>query len=249
MTMVLEACVDDVISVEAALAGGADRMELCDNLGDGGTTPSLGMTAWALARSSVPVYPIVRCRGGGFVYGIAEQEIMLDDLARLRELGCRGAVIGALTATGDIDADFVARAVDVAGAMELTFHRAFDVCRDPVEGLEALIAMGVRRVLTSGQRETAWDGRELIAKLVRQAGDRITIMAGGGVNETNVAELVAATGVTDVHVRCAGEFREGSAWTMPRVSFRKSLPEDERIRMVTDARRIAAVRGQMSANG
>ncbi len=242
MTVLLEACVDDVMSVDAAIAGGADRMELCDNLGDGGTTPSLGMAAWALARSSLPVYPIIRCRGGGFVYSEAEQEIMLDDLCRFRELGCHGVVIGALTSTGDVDTDFVVRAAAAAGTMELTFHRAFDVCRDPLAAIDTLIDMGVRRILTSGQSESVWAGRELIAELVRLAAGRITIMAGGGVNEATIADVVAATGVTEVHFRGGRELLEAPAWSAPAVSFRKALPENEAVRMVTDVERIRKVK-------
>jgi copper homeostasis protein len=199
--ILVEACVGDTTSVMNAISSGADRMELCDNLAEGGTTPSRGMVLSALAATGLPVWPIVRCRGGDFVYTAAEQSIMLQDIALMRELGCPGVVIGAVTAAGRIDEVFVSAAREAAGSMPLAFHRAFDACRDPMAALEALISLDVRRVLTSGGHETAWAGRQRLAELVSRAGDRIAVMPGGGIVAEHVRELVTATGAREIHLR------------------------------------------------
>ena len=242
----LEACVDTLTSALHAEAGGADRVEMCSDLADAGTTPSHGVLEAALERVGIPVFPMIRARGGSFVCDADDRAVMRADLRHARELGAPGAVVGALTPEGDIDADFVATLRDDARDMQLTFHRAFDVCRDPHAGLDVLIRLGLDRVLTSGQAATAAAGQAAIAQLVRQAGDRIAILAGGGVDEYNVAGLVAATGVREVHVRCTSEHRDPPG---PRViHFRKALPVDDRTRMVTDPGRIAAVKARLSSN-
>lgn len=220
-------------------------MELCDNLADGGTTPSAGMVRWTLEGSVVPAYPIVRCRGGGFVHSTDEVAIMLDDISRFRELGCRGVVTGSLTPAGAVDRDFLLRAIDAADGMEITFHRAFDVCRDPFEALELLVDLGVTRVLTSGQKATVWEGRHLIARLVEQAGGRLIVMAGGGAREENVAELIALTGVTEIHFRGGMERHEPPGWPAPDIPFRKPLPADEHSRYVTGIDRVRRMRAAL----
>lgn len=240
--MLIEACVDTVQSALNAQAGGADRVELCDNLADAGTTPSHGTIVAALESLDIPVFPIIRLRGGGFVYDAAELEIMRLDVVHARELGCDGVVIGALTAQGEIDQAAVMVLRAAAGDLPVTFHRAFDVCIDPVRALETLIDLGVSRILTSGQRETAWEGRATIAELRRQAEGRLVIMAGGGVDETNAAELVRESGVTELHVRGTMPWREAMNFQEHPVPFRRSLSEDETVRFVTDPVRIGAIR-------
>ncbi len=242
--MIIEACVDTLTSALNAERGGADRVELCDNLGDAGTTPSHGTLRLVLERLAIPAYPIIRPRGGGFVHDDDEVAVMRADLRHARELGARGAVIGAITPDGDIDERLVATLRADAPGISLTFHRAFDVCRDPRVALETLITLGINRVLTSGQAPTAWDGREVIAGLVRQASGRIAIMAGGGVNEENAAELVQITGVMELHVRGATLRRD--AGPTRAIPFRKALSKDELARGVTDAARIAAIRAAVS---
>jgi copper homeostasis protein len=240
IAIIIEACVDTLASALNAERGGADRIELCDNLADAGTTPSHGTLRLALERLAIPVFPIIRPRGGGFVYDEHDVDVMRADLRHARELGVRGAVIGAITTDGEVDATLVATLRDDASGMQLTFHRAFDVCRDPHAALEALVELGVDRVLTSGQANTAWDGRALIAELVTQAAGRIEIMAGGGVDERNAAVLVRTTGVTELHVRGTRlQHDQGSARL---ITFRKALPSDEASRAVTDSDRIAAIR-------
>lgn len=241
--MLIEACIDDLVSARNAAAGGAHRLELCDNLADGGTTPSHGITAHLLERSSIPVFPIVRCRGGGFHYAADELDVMRRDVADFALLGAPGVVLGALTAEADIDQLAIARLRDSAGEMSITFHRAFDHCRDPMAALETLIGLGIDRVLTSGQRARAWEGRELIATLVEQAAGRIIVMAGGGIGEQDVEALVRETGVREVHVRATMIVRDAAAWeTRSAVPFRRALPGDEAARLVTDPQRIAAIR-------
>lgn len=240
--MLIEACVDTVQSALNAQLGGADRVELCDNLADAGTTPSHGTIVAALETLDIPVFPIIRVRGGGFVYDEAELDIMQRDVLHARDLGCDGVVIGALTPDGEIDQPAVLRLREAAGDMQVTFHRAFDVCADPVVALETLIDLGVQRILTSGQRATAWEGREMLAALRRQAEGRLIILAGGGVDESNAADLVRETGVRELHVRGTMPWRERVAFHDDPVPFRKNLPDDDAVRYVTDPVRIGAIR-------
>jgi copper homeostasis protein len=241
--MLIEACIDDLVSARNAAAGGAHRLELCDNLSDGGTTPSHGLIAHLVEHSPLPVFPIVRPRGGGFAFAADELDVMRRDVADIAAIGAPGVVIGALTTESEVDQLAVARLRDSAQEMSLTFHRAFDHCRDPFAALETLIGLGVDRVLTSGQRSRAWEGRELIGQLVEAAAGRISIMAGGGISEQDVEELVRQTGVREVHVRATMVIRDVPAWeTRWAVPLRKALPGDESARLVTDPQRIVAIR-------
>jgi copper homeostasis protein len=240
--MLLEACIDSYPSGLAAQRGGADRVELCDNLADGGTTPSHGVLAVALEHLSIPVFPIIRPRGGSFIYSADEIEVMERDVLHAAELGAPGIVIGALTASGQVDEATVELLQAVADDCVITFHRAFDVCRDPYEALEALIRLGVHRVLTSGQRQTAREGQPLIAELVRLAGDRIVIMAGGDIDEQNVADLVRETGVREIHVRGTSPVSERMVFHDHPVPFRRPLPPDESTRSATSIERLLAIR-------
>lgn len=245
--MFIEACIDSYPSALAAQAGGADRVKLCDNLADGGTTPSHGVLAVALEHLTIPVFPIIRPRGGSFIYSADEVEVMERDVLHAAELGAPGIVIGALTKSGQVDEATVELLQAVADDCIITFHRAFDVCRDPHEALETLIRLGVQRVLTSGQRETAWEGRALIAELVKQAGDRIVIMAGGDVDETNAAALVRETGVREIHVRGTSRVNEKMVFHDHPVPFRRPLPTDETARSVTNPERLRAIRAAVTA--
>lgn len=238
--MLIEACVDTLQSAINAERGGADRIELCADLADAGTTPSHGTLKLALEQLRIPVFPIVRPRGGSFVYDEDDVAVIRIDLRHARDIGAPGAVIGAITRDGDIDEEITATLRADAPSMQLTFHRAFDVCGDARTALETLITLGINRVLTSGQSPTAWEGRTLLAELVRQAAGRITIVAGGGVHEDNAAELVKATGVRELHVR--GTSAHHDPEPARSIAFRKALPIDERVRSVTDPQRIATIR-------
>lgn len=197
----LEVCANSVASAIAAERGGASRVELCDNLHEGGTTPSYGAIVLAREQISIQLYPIIRPRGGDFRYDDQEMEIMWRDIAWCKQAGCDGVVIGLLTEAGDIDVRRTKLLVEWAWPLGVTFHRAFDRCRGPLDALEDVIATGCERILTSGQGVTALDGAELISQLVEKAADRISIMAGSGVRARNIAELVKRTRCTEYHSR------------------------------------------------
>ena len=191
-----------VFSVEAALEAikaGAHRIEFCENPLEGGTTPSFGSLATLIALTSKPVFPIIRPRGGDFLYTENEFNSMRSDILMARKLNYPGIVIGLLNADGSIDTARTKRLVDLASPMEVTFHRAFDRCKDPFKALEDIITTGCKRILTSGQVPNAADALPLLKKLVEQAGDRIIIMPGSGVRSNNIKEILTATGAKEIH--------------------------------------------------
>jgi copper homeostasis protein len=239
--VLIEACVDSVPSALAAEAGGAGRVELCDNLIEGGTTPSAGTIAEAKARLRIPVFVMIRPRGGDFLYSDVEYDVMLRDVAHARALGADGLVLGLLDRSGAVDVERTATLVEAARPLPVTFHRAFDVARDPEEALDTLIGLGIERVLTSGQAPTAPEGAELIARLVQWAAGRIGILPGCGVDETNVRELVAQTGAHEVHVRGTSPVRSQMSFRNARVSFRAAVDGDDSVLDVTDAARIRTI--------
>jgi copper homeostasis protein len=196
---IIEIATSDFPSSYAALQGGADRIELCDNLSEGGTTQSYGTIKLCREKLPISLFPIIRPRGGDFFYTDDEFEVMLHDVKLCRQLGCDGVVIGLLNPDGNIDIERSKRLVEMAYPMEVTFHRAFDRCRDPFEALEQLIEIGCTRILTSGQQPTAPAGMELITELVSKATDRIVIMPGSGVRKENINELAEKTGATEFH--------------------------------------------------
>jgi copper homeostasis protein len=199
--MILEACVDSIDAGVQAHRGGADRIEMCSALDVGGLTPDSSALRQLLALD-IAAYPMVRPRGGSFVFRPDETDRMSEALREFKDLGARGAVIGGLTDGGLVDRSLVQSLRTVAGAgMQLTFHKAFDEITDQIEALETLIDLGVDRVLTSGGAATAWEGRHRIADLVERARERIVIMAGGKVIPENAAHVVAATGVRELHFR------------------------------------------------
>jgi len=200
----VEICVETLDAALAAEAGGAHRVELCANLAELGTTPDEALLARCVAALSIPIHPIVRVRPGSFVYGPSELAEMVRQVVRARGLGARGIVIGALTADGSVDGPATAALRDAAGSLSVTFHRAFDAVRDQAEALEALVDLGIDRVLTSGGAPTALEGADHLARLVQQANGRIRIMAGGSVRPHNARELIARTGVRDIHARLDG---------------------------------------------
>ena len=228
-------------SVESALAaerGGARRLELCDALFDGGTTPSAGMIAACRDRVAIPLFVIIRPRGGGFVYSEPELDVMRRDIVAARGLGADGVVIGVLRRDGRIDEDQTRSLVGVAGDLSVTFHRAFDFTPDPGAAMETLISAGITRVLTSGGALTAREGVTTLASLVRRAGDRLVVMAGGGVREENVKEIVDGSGVREVHVRLTRLTRGEGPPLRPGVKVRKALPDDEAAWEETDEARM-----------
>jgi copper homeostasis protein len=197
--IILEICANSVASAIAAREGGADRVELCDNLWEGGTTPSYATIFKARELLQIDVYPIIRPRGGDFLYTDLEFELMKKDILLCKEAGCDGVVIGILTADGKTDVKRTQQLVSLAWPMGVTFHRAFDMTADPFEALEDIIQAGCERILTSGQKNTAPEGAALISQLITKADDRIIIMAGAGVREHNIADLVRQTKAVEYH--------------------------------------------------
>ncbi len=195
----LEIAVFDAGSAIVAAAAGADRIELCENAAEGGTTPSYGTLKYISQHIQIPVFPIIRPRGGDFLYADAEFEIMKQDVLLVKELGFKGLVTGLLHADGSIDTERTRILVELAGPLQVTFHRAFDRAAQPLLALEQIIACGCCRILTSGQVPNAFDARPLIKQLVEQAGNRIIIMPGSGVRSGNIAALANETGARELH--------------------------------------------------
>jgi len=199
--ILIEACVESPEGALAAEEGGAGRVELCAALEVGGLTPPDDLVAACVARLSIPVFVLVRWRAGSFVLNPSELAATVSGIRRVASLGVGGIVAGALTPDGRVDLAATGEMVAAAGGLPFTFHRAFDEVTDQAEALEALIGLGVRRVLTSGGAKTAETGAGRLAALVRQAAGRIIILAGGSVRAHNVSALVQGTGVTEVHSR------------------------------------------------
>jgi copper homeostasis protein len=196
---ILEIATSDFESTRSAVAGGADRIELCANLGEGGTTQSYGVIKRCTESFDVKIYPIIRVRGGDFFYTEEEFECMLYDALQCKELGCDGVVIGFLNRDASVDVKRTAQLVKAVYPMGVTFHRAFDRCKAPFEALEQLVNIGCERILTSGQELTAPEGAGLIAELNRAANGRIRIMPGSGVRANNLAALAAQTKCHEFH--------------------------------------------------
>ena len=203
----VEAAVETLQSALAAERAGAGRIELCASLEDGGTTPSAGLIAAATERVRIPVFVLVRPRGGDFVYSADEVDVMKRDIDVARQHGAAGIVIGALDHDHKVDVARTRKFVEASAGLPVTFHRALDFTPSLTEALEHLIGVGVSRVLTSGGAPTALEGVEVIARLVDQASDRITVMAGGGIREHNVRDVIARAGVREVHARATSGLR------------------------------------------
>ncbi|WP_454830831.1 copper homeostasis protein CutC [Pseudoxanthomonas wuyuanensis] len=195
----VEIAANSLASALAAQEGGASRIELCTALELGGLTPSPAQIALVRERLSIPVHVLVRPRAGDFAYTDEEHATMLADIAHCAAAGCDGVVIGALTADGDVDVARCREMVAAAGRLDLTFHRAIDVCHDPVAALEAVIGLGFRRVLSSGGAASAMEGCTNLRRLIEQAAGRIEIMPGAGIDAGNIAALMAATGARQFH--------------------------------------------------
>lgn len=231
---VLEVSIEGVDGLLVAQDNGADRVELCASVIEGGITPSIGMVREALRRAHIPVFVIVRPRGGDFLYSEAEFESMRQDVMALKELGVPGIVTGCLTASGQVDERRTAELLRFARPMSLTFHRAFDMVRDPVEALEVLIGLGVDRVLTSGQHATAIEGLTNLKHLGKVAGGRIIVMPCGGLRAANIGLVCRETGLCELHF--AAHKAEPSAMTYrnPRVAMGGTSQDHEYLKTVTD---------------
>lgn len=238
----LEIASNSVASALAAQQGGADRIELFDNLAEGGTTPSHGSIAVARERLQIPLFVLIRPRPGDFRYDALETGIMLRDIAQCRQLGCDGVVIGALDAAGDIDVPLCRDLVAAAGPLGVTFHRAFDAARDLPAALEQVIALGCQRVLSSGGQASAQAGSDMLARLVTQAGDRLSVMAGAGISPENITDIATTTGCRELHASAKTVRLSGMRY---RNADLRGLDNDW---TETDANTVAALRAALDAD-
>lgn len=245
MDVPVEVCVDSVAGVRAAVDGGADRIELCSALELGGCTPSLGFLRAALeAAAGVPVFAMLRVRAGDFVVDRDDLRAIVADAEAFVRAGAQGLVFGALSPDGDIDREALRVVKDAAEGLPLTFHRAVDCCRDVVGAVDVLADAGVPRILTSGGSPTAAAGQDAVAAMVQRAAGRLVVMAGSGVRASNVAALVAATGVPEVHLS-AGRVVAGPArFGRPECGFAAPGRADHE-RRATDPDEIRAVRAAL----
>jgi copper homeostasis protein len=239
--MIIEACVNSAISANEAQKGGADRVELCENLHDGGTTPSTGSIAFARKNLQIGLFVMIRPRGGDFLYSADEFQIMKEDIKVAKNLGADGVVFGVLLPDGTIDKERMKILIDFARPMGITCHRAFDMTANPYQAMEDLISLGINRILTSGQQPTAPQGSGLIRELIAQAKDRIIIMPGSGVKEHNIAALLRATGAKEVHIHLEKQEPSRMIFKQPTVYMGK--PEQTEFEYtLTDWERINKLR-------
>jgi copper homeostasis protein len=238
-SFLLEVCVDSVRNALLAQSAGAQRVEFCANLPEGGVTPSLAQIRKIRELLNIAVFVIIRPRGGDFLYDDTEFEIMQDDVRVCGETGCDGVVIGMLTSDGDIDHDRTQTLIDVARtySMGVTFNRAFDRSADLFSSMETLIELGCDRILTSGGYNTAVEGADVIRRLIEQARNRITVMPGSGINADNAAELVRTTGAAELH----GTFRRRADGGMRYRNTRFSRQDEEYGLLTTDVVQIRQI--------
>ncbi|XP_008427889.1 copper homeostasis protein cutC homolog isoform X1 [Poecilia reticulata] len=208
-SILLEVCVDSVESAVNAERGGAGRLELCSSLMEGGLTPSLGLLQVVKQYIKIPVYVMIRPRGGDFLYSDQEVEVMKKDIELMKMQGADGVVVGALTETGGVDAGLCMELIAAARPLPLTFHRAFDMAFDPAVALETLISLGFERVLTSGCDSSALEGLPVIKRLIDQAKGRIIVMPGGGITERNLQRILEGSGAEEFH--CSARSSRDSA--------------------------------------
>jgi copper homeostasis protein len=239
--ILLEICcgsIDDAIQSEK---GGADRVELCSALFLGGLTPSIGTVQEAKRRLTIPVIAMVRPRGGGFCYSDAEFATMERDAEAAVASGADGVVFGILKQDGRIDRRRTARLCKIIGNRQAVFHRAFDVTPNPFDALEQLIDLGITRVLTSGQKESAPEGVELIAKLIGRAGQRIEILPGGGIRPYNIKEIVKRTRCRQIHMTAWERVEDSSTHANRDVSFGGALKPSEDLYDRTNAHLVKQI--------
>ena len=234
MRPLLEVSVEGVDGLLVAQEAGADRVELCADVLEGGITPSVGVVREALRRSQIPMFVIVRPRGGDFLYSEAEFESMRQDVIALKDLGVPGIVTGCLTAAAQVDEARTAELLRLARPMSFTFHRAFDMVRDPLPALEVLIRLGVDRLLTSGQRATALEGLANLKQLSQAAQGRLIVMPCGSLRAANIAQVCRETGLWELHF--AGHNQESSAMTYrnPHIVMGATAQDHEYTKTVTD---------------
>jgi len=236
----LEICAFNLTSALAAQEAGADRIEFCAGPEEGGTTQSAGAIRTARETLRIPLYPIIRPRGGDFLYSDEEFRSMIRDIEYCKQVGCNGVVFGILCPDGSVDRARSARLVEVAYPLGVTFHRAFDWCSNPFEAMETIIGIGCERMLTSGQRPKALEGVEMIDQLVREADDRIVIMPGSGVRSANIVELAEKTGASEFHT--SARVLKASA-----MSFVNAAMKESQDSVIVDPDEVRKIKEQLDA--
>jgi copper homeostasis protein len=242
-----EICIDSIAGVKAAADAGAARVELCAGLFEGGITPSIGMVqeAVAAAKGRLKVHVIIRPRGGDFLYAEDELVVMRHDIGAAKEAGADGVVLGLLDAEGGIDEARSAALIATARPLSVTFHRAFDVARDPLASLDALIRLRIDRLLTSGQAPGVLEGAPLIRKLIERAAGRIIVMPGGDISSRNAARIAAETGADEFHFAAFAPQASRMRWRNEAVLMGGALRPPEYDRAATTAEAIRAVTGAL----
>ncbi|HIF9057016.1 TPA: copper homeostasis protein CutC [Photobacterium damselae] len=244
MTFQLEVCIDNIESLHLAQQGGATRIELCSSLALGGLTPSFGFMQAAAKYAQVPVYAMIRPRQGDFLFTDQDMEIMLADVHAAKRANLSGVVLGVLTDQGQVDKDQLKALIHQAQGMGVTFHRAIDQCIDPMATLDILMSLGCERVLTSGLKANAYDGRDTLKEMVTYCGERLAIMAGAGVTAENVGQIISATGVREIHL--SGKTTRASLMkNYSNQAYMGNADIDDFAIPVTDANKIAAVAKQL----
>ncbi len=233
----IEICANSLESALEAAKAGADRVELCAGMPEGGTTPSFGTISCVHEMAAIRQHVIIRPRGGDFLYSDTERRVMLKDIEAARKGGAKGVVLGCLTRNGDVDVKVMEEMMQAAENLSVTFHRAFDMCRDPFEALEAIEALGCERILTSGQRASAEEGISLIRELVARAG-KVIIMPGCGVNASNIHRIAAETGAREFHLSARINVGSDMIYRNARVSMGGTVKIEEYGREVTSAEKV-----------
>ena len=240
--MICELVVYNAESAMKAQEGGADRIELCDNPADGGTTPSIGIVEVIRQNVTMDVYVMIRPRGGDFCYSSYEFHAMKRDIYHFQKASVDGFVFGILNPDGTLDKKRCKELIDKAKPLKCTCHRAFDMTRDPFQALEDCIEVGFERILTAGQRPKAGEGLDLIKQLVEKAGNRIKIMPGSGVNEQTVKEIVSRTGVSEIHFSATTERESPMSFRNEKISAMGEQGSSEFLLRTVDPLRVKAIR-------
>ena len=234
----IEICANSIESVIEAEKGGANRVELCENICEGGTSPSFGLISLAKEKCDIDVFVLIRARGGNFVYSENEISIMLKDIKAAVNIGVDGIVIGCLNPDASIDYDNCCRLIEAAKGLPVTFHRAFDVTNNPFQALKLIKTMGIERVLTSGQQNKAIDGLDLISKLQQDSLGKLKIMAGSGIDESNIAEIANITKIKAFHASLRVEVENANIHTKNNILFNCTKDIPENTRKISSANRI-----------
>ncbi|MFT4638673.1 MAG: copper homeostasis protein [Verrucomicrobiales bacterium] len=244
--MILEMCIDSVESAIASAEGGASRVEFCANLLEGGTTPSLGAIRETKRKADIPLSVMVRPRGGDFCHTDEEFAVMAEDVRIFKEEGVDAVVFGLLTPEATIDVERTKALIEQARPLQVTFHRAFDMTRDPFEALDTLIELGVDRILTSGQEPSVFEGSDLIRRLIEHATGRIIIMPGCGITLKNVQRVIAETGANEIHVAAPAAQPSLMTFQNDEVFMGTALRSEEYMRYVTPAESVRQFRSKVN---